>query len=54
MDGSQVGVFKEGNKVSFSSLLEGHDSGGLETKICLCGGLANGGREKVGILKYQP
>jgi len=35
MDGSQVGVFEETNEVSFSSLLEGHDGGGLESEISL-------------------
>jgi hypothetical protein len=35
MDSSQVSVFEEGDKVSFSSLLEGHDSRGLEAKVGL-------------------
>lgn len=39
MNGSQVGVLKERDEVSLSSLLEGHDGRGLETKI----GLRRGG-----------
>ena len=35
MNGSQVGVLKERDEVSLSSLLEGHDGRGLETKIGL-------------------
>lgn len=35
MDGSKIGVFEEGNQVGFSSLLESHDSRGLETEIGL-------------------
>ena len=35
VDGSQVGVFKETNKVSLSSLLESQDGGGLEAEIGL-------------------
>jgi len=33
VDSTQVGIFKESNKVSFSSFLEGQDSRSLETKI---------------------
>jgi len=35
MDSSQVGVFEQGDEVSFSSLLKSHDSRGLETKVGL-------------------
>ena len=35
MDGAQVGVFKETNKVSLRCLLEGHNSGRLEAEISL-------------------
>jgi len=35
VDGSQVGVLEETNEVSFGSLLEGHDSTGLESEIGL-------------------
>ena len=35
MDGAQVGVLKETNKVSLTSLLESHDSRGLESKVSL-------------------
>ena len=35
MDGAQVGVLKETNQVSLRGLLEGHDSGGLETEVSL-------------------
>ena len=35
MDGTQVGVFKKTNKVSLTSLLECHDSRGLESKVSL-------------------
>ena len=35
VDGAQVGVLKETNKVSLGSLLESHDSGGLEAQIGL-------------------
>ena len=35
VDGAQVGVLKETNKVSLGSLLEGHDGGGLEPKVGL-------------------
>ena len=35
MDGSKIGVFKEGDEVRLSSLLQGHDSGRLEAKISL-------------------
>ena len=38
MDGSQVGVLEEGDEVSLSGLLEGHNGGGLEAEIRLCGG----------------
>ena len=35
VDGGEVGVFEEGDKVGFSSLLKGHDGGGLEAKVGL-------------------
>ena len=35
MDGTQVGVLKQTNKVSLTSLLEGHDSRGLESEVSL-------------------
>ena len=35
MDGAQVGVFKQTNKVSLASFLKGHNSGALETQIGL-------------------
>ena len=35
VDGAQVGVLKETNKVSLRSLLKGHDSRGLEAEIGL-------------------
>ena len=35
VDGAQVGVLKESNKVSLTSLLESHDSRGLESKVSL-------------------
>jgi hypothetical protein len=35
MDGTQVGILKETNKVSLSSLLESQDCRSLETKIRL-------------------
>ena len=35
MDGTQVGVFKETDKVSLGCLLQGHDSWRLEAKVCL-------------------
>lgn len=35
VDGGQVGVLEEGDEVGLSSLLKGHHSGGLETKIRL-------------------
>jgi histone H3 len=35
MDGAQVGILKETDKVGFSSLLEGTDGGGLEAEISL-------------------
>ncbi len=35
VDGSQVGVLEKTNEVSLSGLLEGQDSGSLETKIGL-------------------
>jgi histone H3 len=35
MDGAQVGVLKETNQVSLRGLLEGHDSGRLETEVSL-------------------
>jgi len=35
VDGSQVGVLEEGDKISLGGLLEGHDCGGLEAQIGL-------------------
>ena len=35
VDGAQVGVFKQTNKVSLASFLKSHDSGALETQIGL-------------------
>ncbi len=35
VDGAQVGILKETNKVSLRSLLESHDSRGLESKVSL-------------------
>ena len=35
MDGAQVGVLEESNKVSLSSFLEGKNSGPLESKVSL-------------------
>ena len=35
VDGAQVGVLEKTNEVSLASLLEGHDSGALETKVSL-------------------
>ena len=35
VDGAQVGVLEKANEVSLASLLEGHDSGALETKVSL-------------------
>ena len=35
VDGTQVGVLKETNKVGLTSLLESHDSRGLESKVSL-------------------
>ena len=35
VDGAQVGVLKKTNKVSLTSLLEGHDSRGLESEVSL-------------------
>jgi len=35
VDGAQVGVLKQTNKVGLASLLEGHDGGGLEPKVSL-------------------
>ena len=35
VDGAQVGVFKETDQVSLASLLQGHNSGALETEIGL-------------------
>jgi len=35
VDGSQVGVLEKGDKVSLGSLLESHDSGGLEAEVGL-------------------
>ena len=35
VDGAQVGVLKQTNEVSLASLLEGHDSRGLEPEVSL-------------------
>ena len=35
VDGGQVGVLEERDKVRLGSLLEGHDGGGLETEVRL-------------------
>ena len=35
VDGAQVGVFKQTNKVSLASFLKSHHSRALETQICL-------------------
>lgn len=35
MDGSQVGVLKEGDEVGLGSLLEGHDGRRLESEVGL-------------------
>jgi hypothetical protein len=35
VDGAKVGVFEEGNEVSFRGFLEGSNGSGLETKIGL-------------------
>ena len=35
MDGTQVGIFEEPHKVSFSSLLKSHDSRALKPEVCL-------------------
>jgi len=35
VDGAQVGVLKQTNKVGLASLLEGHDGGGLEPEVSL-------------------
>ena len=35
VDGSQVGVFEEGDEVSLSGLLKSHDGRGLEAEIGL-------------------
>ena len=35
MDGSQVGVFEEGDEVSLSGFLESHDGRGLEAEVGL-------------------
>ena len=35
VDGAQVGVLKEGDEISFGSLLEGHDCGRLEAEVGL-------------------
>lgn len=35
MDGSQVGVLEEGDEVGLGSLLESHDSRGLEAQVGL-------------------
>ena len=44
MDGTQVGVLKQTNQVSFTSLLQGHDSRALEAEI---------GLEVLGNFTYQ-
>ena len=35
MDSGQIGVFKEGDKVSLGGFLQSHYSGGLEAEIGL-------------------
>ena len=35
VDSGQVGVLEEGDEVSLSSLLKGHDGGGLEAEVRL-------------------
>ena len=35
MDGTEVGVLKQTNKVSLTSLLKGHDGRGLESEVSL-------------------
>ena len=35
MDGTQVGVLKQTDEVSFTGLLEGHNSGALEPQVSL-------------------
>jgi hypothetical protein len=35
VDGSKVGVFEEGDKVSLGGLLKSHDGRRLESKVCL-------------------
>ena len=35
VDGSQVGVFEQGDEVSFSGFLKGHNSRGLEAQVGL-------------------
>ena len=35
VDGTQVGVLEQTDQVSLASLLQGHDGGGLETKVSL-------------------
>jgi hypothetical protein len=35
MDGGQIGIFEEGDEISLSSFLEGHNSRGLEAEIGL-------------------
>jgi hypothetical protein len=35
MQGAQIGVFQQGDQVSFRSFLEGEDSGSLESEITL-------------------
>ena len=37
VDGSEVGVLEEGDEVSLSGLLEGHDGGRLEAEVSLQG-----------------
>jgi len=54
MDGSQVGVLEDGNKIGLRSFLKGHDSRGLETKICLCGRVSQRKGGRVSILKCKP
>ena len=45
MDGSQVGVLEEGDKVSLSGLLQSHDGRGLEAEVGL-GGMSDHGMGK--------
>ena len=52
MDGAQVGVLKQTNKVRLSSLLEGKHSMALETQISLHKYTARGQEKFLVILHY--